>query len=174
MSESQSEFLVDLKRTHDCGGLRASDAGSRAILFGWVAARRDHGGCVFIDLRDRGGTTQVVFEPQTNAEAHGKAQVSLRFTAETALRQVLGTTTHARVLGDTTALELAVESALAALVPERVVSILGARIRRRRLVRRMPRPRFRGFGDRGREVAMALRDVATRPRVSDSASGRRH
>jgi len=68
-----SEFLIDLKRTHDCGGLRASDAGKRAVLFGWVAARRDHGGCVFIDLRDRGGLTQVVFEPGTNAQAHGLA-----------------------------------------------------------------------------------------------------
>ena len=68
-----SEFLIDLKRTHDCGGLRGSDAGKRAVLFGWVAARRDHGGCVFIDLRDRGGLTQVVFEPGTNAEAHGLA-----------------------------------------------------------------------------------------------------
>ena len=68
-----SEFLIDLKRTHDCGALRASDAGKRAILFGWVAARRDHGGCVFIDLRDRGGLTQIVFEPGTGSEAHLKA-----------------------------------------------------------------------------------------------------
>jgi aspartyl-tRNA synthetase len=68
-----SEFLTDLKRTHDCGALRASDAGKRVVLFGWVSARRDHGGCVFIDLRDRGGLTQVVFEPGTNAEAHGLA-----------------------------------------------------------------------------------------------------
>jgi aspartyl-tRNA synthetase len=68
-----SEFLIDLKRTHDCGGLRGGDAGKRAVLFGWVSARRDHGGCVFIDLRDRGGLTQVVFEPGTNAEAHGLA-----------------------------------------------------------------------------------------------------
>jgi aspartyl-tRNA synthetase len=68
-----SEFLIDLKRTHDCGGLRASDAGKRAVLFGWVSARRDHGGCVFIDLRDRGGLTQIVFEPGTGSEAHLKA-----------------------------------------------------------------------------------------------------
>ena len=68
-----AEFLVDLKRTHDCGALRAGDAGKRAILFGWVAARRDHGGCVFIDLRDRGGLTQIVFAPETNAAAHTQA-----------------------------------------------------------------------------------------------------
>jgi aspartyl-tRNA synthetase len=68
-----SEFLTDLKRTHDCGTLRARDAGSRVVLYGWVAARRDHGGCVFIDLRDRGGLTQVVFEPHVDATAHALA-----------------------------------------------------------------------------------------------------
>ncbi|HET6280359.1 MAG TPA: aspartate--tRNA ligase [Polyangia bacterium] len=68
-----SEFLRDLKRTHDCGTLRAREAGTRVVLFGWVAARRDHGGCVFIDLRDRGGLTQVVFEPQIDARAHSLA-----------------------------------------------------------------------------------------------------
>jgi aspartyl-tRNA synthetase len=68
-----AEFLIDLKRTHDCGALRAADANGRAVLFGWVAARRDHGGCVFIDLRDRGGITQVVFEPGAGSEAHLQA-----------------------------------------------------------------------------------------------------
>jgi aspartyl-tRNA synthetase len=64
------EFLKDLKRTHDCGALRASDVGNRVVLFGWVGSRRDHGGCVFIDLRDRGGITQIVFEPSVGQEAH--------------------------------------------------------------------------------------------------------
>ena len=73
MAESHSEFLSDLKRSHDCGALRASDTGRAVVLFGWVAARRDHGGCVFIDLRDRGGLTQIVFEPHVNAEAHAQA-----------------------------------------------------------------------------------------------------
>jgi aspartyl-tRNA synthetase len=73
MPETPPEFLSDLKRTHDCGALRAPDSGSAAVLFGWVAARRDHGGCVFIDLRDRAGITQVVFEPQAGSDAHALA-----------------------------------------------------------------------------------------------------
>jgi aspartyl-tRNA synthetase len=70
---AEPEFLSELKRTHDCGALRASDTGGAVVLFGWVAARRDHGGCVFIDLRDRGGITQIVFEPHVDAQAHALA-----------------------------------------------------------------------------------------------------
>ena len=56
-----------------CGALRASDAGKQAVLMGWVNKRRDHGSLLFIDLRDRTGITQVVFNADRNAAIHEKA-----------------------------------------------------------------------------------------------------
>ncbi|MCW2655546.1 MAG: aspS [Mycobacterium sp.] len=58
-------------RSHDAGSLRAVDAGQKVTLAGWVARRRDHGGVIFIDLRDASGVSQVVFrEPEVLAQAH--------------------------------------------------------------------------------------------------------
>jgi aspartyl-tRNA synthetase len=69
------DFLGDLRRTHSCGELRASDAGKRAILMGWVHRRRNLGGVVFIHLRDREGVTQLVFNESIDAELHKKVDL---------------------------------------------------------------------------------------------------
>jgi aspartyl-tRNA synthetase len=67
------ESMSGLKRTHSCNQLGADNVGEEVTLMGWVLRRRDHGGVIFIDLRDRWGLTQVVFNPEVNAEVHAKA-----------------------------------------------------------------------------------------------------
>jgi len=68
------DFLGNLKRTHYCGALRAPDAGKPAVVLGWVARRRDLGNLLFLDVRDRTGIVQVVFNKETQPEAHAKAE----------------------------------------------------------------------------------------------------
>src|ERR1700720_4720338 len=69
------DFLGNLRRTHNCGELRASDAGKKALLMGWVHRRRDLGGVVFIHLRDREGVTQLVFHEDAESDVHKKAEM---------------------------------------------------------------------------------------------------
>ena len=68
------DFLGNLKRTHYCGELRAKDDGRDAIVMGWVARRRDLGNLLFLDVRDRTGIVQVVFNKETQPAAHAKAE----------------------------------------------------------------------------------------------------
>jgi aspartyl-tRNA synthetase len=67
------ESMGTLKRSHNCSALRADNLGEEVVLMGWILRRRDHGGVIFIDLRDRWGVTQIVFNPELNAEVHAKA-----------------------------------------------------------------------------------------------------
>lgn len=69
-----ARFIDELKRTHTCGALRATDVESEAVLFGWVQNRRDHGNLIFVDLRDRDGITQIVFDPEASKDAHSAAE----------------------------------------------------------------------------------------------------
>lgn len=75
MEEFKIDSLGDWTRTHDCGGLRAEHAGQEAVLMGWVNSRRDLGNLIFIDLRDRAGLTQIVFDPQVDGDSHRRAHI---------------------------------------------------------------------------------------------------
>lgn len=68
------ETLNGLKRTHYCGDLRESNIDEEVVLMGWVQKKRNLGGLVFVDLRDRSGICQIIFDTDVNAEAFAKAE----------------------------------------------------------------------------------------------------
>ena len=72
------ETLNGLKRTHYCGDLRSSNIGEEVVLNGWVQKKRNLGGLVFVDLRDRSGLCQIIFDTDVNAEAFAKAEKQIQ------------------------------------------------------------------------------------------------
>jgi aspartyl-tRNA synthetase len=74
MERTFNDPLGDWKRSCYCGQCTVESVGRELVLAGWVHTRRDHGGLIFVDLRDRAGIAQVVFNPEVDAEAHEKAK----------------------------------------------------------------------------------------------------
>jgi aspartyl-tRNA synthetase len=87
--EARDPVLMHVYRSHTCGALRATDAGSAVRLSGWIHRKRDHGGLMFIDLRDNYGLTQLVLHPETPGFAlaeRARAETVIRVDGEVAPR----------------------------------------------------------------------------------------
>ncbi|MFV1979156.1 MAG: aspartate--tRNA ligase, partial [Myxococcota bacterium] len=72
-ASSELDGMGSLRRSHACGAVSAADVGGEVVVAGWVQRRRDHGGVIFVDLRDHQGVVQVVFRPEESAESHERA-----------------------------------------------------------------------------------------------------
>ncbi len=72
-ASSELDRMGSLRRSHACGAVSAADVGSEVVVAGWVQRRRDHGGVIFVDLRDHQGLVQVVFRPEESADSHERA-----------------------------------------------------------------------------------------------------
>jgi aspartyl-tRNA synthetase len=83
------DVLGEWRRSHTCGALQRDTVGSEVCVMGWVQRRRDHGGLIFIDLRDRFGLVQVVFNPEANPQVHESAH-SLRTEFVISVRGIVG------------------------------------------------------------------------------------
>ncbi len=70
---AQLDGMGSQRRSHACGQIDDSMVGQEVVVAGWVHRRRDHGGVIFVDLRDREGIVQVVFRPETSEESHARA-----------------------------------------------------------------------------------------------------
>ena len=94
------ETLEGMKRTHHCGELRESEVGQEVTVCGWVSRRRDHGGLIFVDLRDRSGYVQVVYDEAKMGEGTFHKAESLRseFVIQT-MKQIMA---MARAMASTT------------------------------------------------------------------------
>ena len=73
-ASSELDGMGTLRRSHACGAVGVADVGSEVVVAGWVQRRRDHGGVIFVDLRDHQGLVQVVFRPEESAESHERAR----------------------------------------------------------------------------------------------------
>jgi len=85
----EAEGLGNWKRSSYCGDLRLADEGREVTVMGWVHTRRDHGGLIFVDLRDRAGVVQIVFNPERSQAAFELAQ-DLRNESVLAVRGRVG------------------------------------------------------------------------------------
>jgi aspartyl-tRNA synthetase len=72
-ASSELDLMGSLRRSHTCGAVSTADVGNEVIVAGWVQRRRDHGGVIFVDLRDHRGLVQVVFRPEESPESHERA-----------------------------------------------------------------------------------------------------